>query len=548
MTPDTPPANAVPRPLFGVLPPPCWPEFEDLGGWRPPRHLARLHLPGFAEGLWLRLLAAVRDPVQVFEPVQPGCPRRVAILGSAVLRIRECGRVEPLLLGRDSEGVVRFLRTHERLVGLHPMPYGWGWLDLMRDAAAVELAFIVEQTNLQAQAHEVQQYAKALFAWFRRRLARHADLRWMRRRVAAALALDADAMRLACRLLDAPVCGSIPRLSHYNSALRHKPALLRLEREMPQALPLYTALHDDADFPRSPSPVRALRTVLRRKGIRPATWRLLVSASPRLLLPVRHFYQGDGGDALVDYLHILQDMGLKREPPAWLMWAVLSQAANPGSRLEMLHHSLADSLPAFGHVVRSLEALPEGSVPRADVLRVLDWVGRERPVLDKPRLRAGWPWLRKAGQAWALEQAMALDDTPWPTPVDSLAGFDHWGTPLTSRLALWHEATAMHHCVDNYADACAAGDAMVLSVTHLKRPGERVATALLKRNGRAWALVQLRGFANRDPEPEVERAVQRMVHHLNLIAHFGRTEVFRPCGPRQGATVASAKDPPRAGA
>lgn len=147
----------------------------------------------------------------------------------------------------------------------------------------------------------------------------------------------------------------------------------------------------------------------------------------------------------------------------------------------------------------------------------LHWLGRTRPVLDEPRRHAGWAWLRRQSQAWPREQEAAIDDTLWPNPVESPGGYGCWGEPVTSGLGLWRKARAMHHYVDRFADDCAAGNALVLSMSPLRRRDKCVATALLKRSGRVRAVAQLHPFANRDPGEDVVQAVRDMVHHLTPL-------------------------------
>ena len=73
----------------------------------------------------------------------------------------------------------------------------------------------------------------------------------------------------------------------------------------------------------------------------------------------------------------------------------------------------------------------------------------------------------------------------------------------------------MRHCADNYIDACARGDWLMVS---LRRAGERRALATVAFDVRSEQVTQARisGFANTLVSPQVQQLAQACQHQLQL--------------------------------
>jgi hypothetical protein len=478
-------------------------------GWAPAAHLAHLHVPEIVASLWQRLMAAVRTPSRVFD--RDG-QRVVLVVGIAAVRRQSDGALH-VDVWRECDGRLQWVASDPRTVVLQTMPAAWVWLDLISNAVTFELRWHLCRCGVAFDDADLRVYAHDLFAYFRRHLVRHADLRQMRRRVAAALALDPDAVRIARRIIDVAPGSGPGRLSAYNLVVRHLEACRLLERELPQAVPLYAAFVERGDFPRMAQPAQALRQFLRDQGLGRCTWRLLVKAGPRLMLPLRDFYVGDTGVAMLDYLRILQALGLRRELPSWATWAILSRVANPASRHQGHLRELHRAAALFGHALRSCIALQPA--PVGEFASVLEWLASERPRLDKMQYRAGWPWLVSRTMDWMALRRKEIEAqaASWSTPFVSMPMGARELVALRTVRDLWDEARAMHHCIDDYADHCARGDALVVSVR--SGSGRRSATALYKRQGQRWSLAQVRGVANRCPPREVEGAAKFLEGMLN---------------------------------
>ena len=121
---------------------------------------------------------------------------------------------------------------------------------------------------------------------------------------------------------------------------------------------------------------------------------------------------------------------------------------------------------------------------------------------DANQRRAGWAAIERA---WRREAHRAPGPAVyWPVPFESLERAGLLAVPIGNSGDLWHEGEAMGHCIADYADECAAGRYLALSV---RGPGgERVATMSFHHatDGRRWHCGDCKGRFNRDvTEPPV---------------------------------------------
>jgi hypothetical protein len=290
---------------------------------------------------------------------------------------------------------------------------------------------------------------------------------------------------------------------------------------MPQLVPLYEAFVGRDDFPAAREPAQAVRRFLASHGLGRRVWRLVCRSSPRLLLPVRDFYRGSVDQAVLDYLRILAALGVDHEPPAGLMWDILSRYGNPDARYWSYLCEVDRRRDWISHVARSFTALSAKRQPleRDRLDGVLQWCETCRPAIDKPRRRAGWEWLTRRAQDWLdMKQAeIGAAARRWKPPFDAMSIGRFEMRPVSSVAELWEEARSMHHCADAFVDACARGDTIIVSVRD-RGTARRVATARLEHEEGTWRCRQVRGFANRDPDPRVGPAVDRLSKGLGRVA------------------------------
>lgn len=527
-----PVSEFLPEPAFGSLPRLPWSVQEfcldsrgEVPAWQPAKDLAHLHIPVIVASLWQRLLAAVREPAQV--GIVDG-RRVVQVLGTARLTC-ESGSAFSVKVRRCVDGAMQWVEVPPAEIVVTALPARWIWLGLVRQAAVVELARHLRRDGEPANTAELDRYAVALFDHFRRALVRHADLRVMRQRVSAALALNPDALRIAHRLMNLLPDSGMVRLSYYNTVIRNLEAFKALEREAPQLIPLYSAVVDRPDVDQAVPPAQALRAHLMSADLTPRTWRLVLKAGPRLLLPVRDFYKGEARTAMLDYLRILEALGLDREPSSALIWGILNRFANPGWRFERHIGQIRHVADQFGHAARTFIRLASPAAREQDLAAVLEWMERAKPKLDKSQRRAGWPWLLKNAEAWLSRQRLVLESKGdrWQLPFAKMTIGTCVLQPIDSATGLWDEGRAMHHCVFDYANSCAKGAALIVSARSDADHSRRLATALFAFDGSRWRCEQVRGPLNRDPDQRAVEALRKLTGLMNeQTAH--RQDVARP--------------------
>lgn len=97
---------------------------------------------------------------------------------------------------------------------------------------------------------------------------------------------------------------------------------------------------------------------------------------------------------------------------------------------------------------------------------------------------------------------------PW-LPSGTVDGFNV--AALLNQAELADEGRAMHHCVQQYDHYVRTGKSYIYSI---RRGEKRIATLELKRRGDQYEVAQLRGACNKEPEPEVFRAVRNWIFEM----------------------------------
>jgi hypothetical protein len=85
---------------------------------------------------------------------------------------------------------------------------------------------------------------------------------------------------------------------------------------------------------------------------------------------------------------------------------------------------------------------------------------------------------------------------------------------LTSAFELFKEAWWMHHCSDKFADRCAKGNLLIVSIRKSGR-NRPLATAALRRDDGVWSLEAITGFANALASDEAVRSAYEVLERLN---------------------------------
>jgi hypothetical protein len=490
-----PESDPAPAPVTGPVPA-CWAALLDV------RHINRYYA---------RITSLVEDPVEL---ETRGGSRRVAVLGQAVFEIDANGFVAAYLWDWV-HGEPACLRAADDQISVGDTPYQWSWLDMFRRG------FVVELLHRLGAKDELVPYSHWVFDRFRRKLVAECDLRAMRERVRAALALDPLAMQVARRIRLDCQRSRPATLREYNHAIAHLGAYRTLQKEAPNLVPLYAA-HAAALTTQPPGePAQRLKRYLAgAHGITDATWALAHRMRPRWLHLIRDFHEGDVADATADVLQVMQEVGCRQAPPRWYLWHLLQLFGNDARR----HARYAEFHAPYVRATHRLTALIEAADHeqlrdiREHVYEVLAWIVDDDAQCLRGITRAGWPWFKRHAAEWRThqEKAAAAEPGDWPVPFERFEAGDHAVVALRNHLELVHEARALKHCVDRFHARCASGMHLVLSVRQAGR--ERpLATAWLKHEGGRWWLAQLAGTANSIARPVARRLVTEALRGINAM-------------------------------
>jgi hypothetical protein len=275
---------------------------------------------------------------------------------------------------------------------------------------------------LDAGAATVDAYFKWLSGVIRKAIARHADMRQVRRRIATALDLNTVALRRANCGVPSNYVFHLARGHDYNNAVLMADELDQLEKDAPHLLPLYMAMGNFSDFPSQGEPVQRLKVWLLQNGFTQRDWRYIFSCDRRLILPMRDVYNCTHICAeTLDYLRVVCALGLRHQCPEPLLKTLLTAWGNPAEReAGYLHY--VKKLNVYPHLL-SLATKRFGVVPFAelesDLLLIVRWAREARFMLTKGQRRMGWGWLLKKANAYAdLAQAKErLSSIHWSVPV-----------------------------------------------------------------------------------------------------------------------------------
>jgi len=456
---------------------------------------------------WERFRELVRDPVLIDDSLGV---RRVQVLGAGVFEFAPDGRVSATAWRFAFCEVPRRGAMRDEDVVLDPGPLGRHWLRAAVHGLAAEIPHPLS-LNVKRQ---IARYADWTYERFRSKLTQ-AELRAMREAIRAALPLDPWAVSVARR---AQLEGPPLRAHTYNAVLEHREAVRKLEREAPNLIPLYLLFAGTDGFPPSGEPTRQLKTLFVSEGLSQRLWRALANAEARLAKDFLVFYRGEPRHAVLDFLRVLDMLGTRTVPAKRFLWTLMAHHGTPGKPRGAYAPKVRTARAAWRRLAQLAE---EASDPAARGRReatfheIASWLtSPEFGTPDDVVRRLGWDGFARRAAEWAETRRRSLSGTSWPTPFDCLT-FDNFAVvALASGLDLWNESVAMRHCVDKFADRCAAGELLACSIRRVgvARP---VATAAFVSARNAWQIQEVAGFANGLASAEVDRVVRSAGAWLN---------------------------------
>jgi hypothetical protein len=460
----------------------------------PPEDLSAAHDPALVQLLWSRLIQVVREPTQT---IWTADIRWVLVTGVAVLAFLPDGTVHPYLHAPAEDRSSRLERLDPWNVVLQGCPYRDLWLTALARLARWDVLQHAQQRGVSLSDAQAAGYAQWAFAHFGRQLARHADLRQMRERVARVLAFEPAVVAMAARLPVTTRSDALIFQGAYNHVQRHRTAFDAVAREAPNLLPLFGALCDSFAFPEEGEAVARLRRFLVQiKGLSPRTWRYLCQAGSRVLKPLAEFYGGDVDHAALEHLKLLDQLAVDSQTPPWLVRTVLAGWGDADNRWASYANDVAKHPKLWAHLARTLTKAGPAQIEldKLDLVRrwIFDLPHGVAP--DRQQRAGGWPWLVRQADEWAeVMRQKAAKKAAWSTWTETVS-IGRWTLrPLNSALALWEEALAMRHCAEGFVGRCQSGGSVMFSVSEGTR---RVATALMDKTRRGWRLNQVKCFAN----------------------------------------------------
>ncbi|MCX8113901.1 MAG: hypothetical protein N3D71_02395, partial [Burkholderiaceae bacterium] len=421
------------------------------------------------------------------------------MLGQIVLRFAHDGTITPYLWELGDGPLCN--EVDPDLINLAGMPYGWLWLDRFRDAFEHELTLRLGQRDQRTAA-----YAAWVFRNIRARLRRGESVPKMRRCVADALALDADALAIARRIgLESNPNASV-HMSAYNEVVGHRADYDKLTRECPSLVPLYAVLRDV--LPPKGEPAARLRRHLIDAGVSPATWRVIHHGNGRLLRLLPEFYRRPGPEAAADLMRIVDLLAPSTQPPLWFVRTLLYYFGNFGQRLD----SYYPALQPLAASLRRLMALTEraGSAEigriRERLYAVVTWLHENEAAVSHPQVRkASWRWFEREAEAWEESGRYFArhDPSRWAAPFEQIELDGMTVVALQTPLALWDEGRAMRHCAPQLEVLCRSGGTLVFSI---RRPGRSRPVATMRADfDMVWRLTQVAACANTVAPPAARR-------------------------------------------
>jgi hypothetical protein len=328
----------------------------------------------------------------------------------------------------------------------------------------------------------------------------YVDWNRLRRSLLRFLAPDPLAMSLARRIFD----DDSRTIENFNWVGRHARELALTAVEHPRLLPFLRLASS-----REGSPVANFDRIVADAGMTPSARRKLEEWGFDAL--------SQAGEHVLfnDYLHMLAWIAnlldrLKYSGEADARFCYLAWSAAYGEGPDWYMRAL---LKEVSHPV---DEAPDVDPP-PDFMLTAQWIRSSPPEPDENQKRAGWPWI--VARAREYQTVLdAMDQQPWPIPIDNLCVDECDVVAIRDIGALREEGDEMCNCLSTMADPCRHGRVAVFSI---RRRGERLACFSLVRGegepGAPWKLQQIAGWANCPAGPELIEVALRAAKMLNAI-------------------------------
>lgn len=503
---------------------------QELLAKEPPNALAQAHCAHHLVSFARHVTDIVADPIRRVE-----ADGRVfhAILGVVVYHQEDDGSFTTALWQRPQDDCQSWLVDFYPLeTPILDFPSTGLWHQKL------EQAFVYEAQARLGDQTAGEQWAQWAWSLIRQRIIDPIDLRRLRSRIRAGLALDLQTVSLMrwCHRFDGG--SSRQTVTAYNNYRGTRDVLLQLK----ECSPIFALLArwltmPEADARGSTQASARFKQACLLRGVKPAQWRLLAAPDAPLMplwqIFIREFMRDWHSEPAEDFLRVIAQLKPSHEidPDVWRV--ILSMVGTRASAPESYADNLAPVRNTLGHIIRLLET---GKAPRSRDQRITElheicaWVADTavRQILPRQRKR-GWAFLVRSARTHAEQRrrALELESLQWSVPLHPVTVGDYTAVPLTCGRDLWEESIAMRHCADLYGERCKTGTCLVLSVRDAG--GQRRATIALEQRKGDWALAHAVGPANRQLGKEFDEVIDAT---LSLLCAVDSTRRRSMKGPR----------------
>ena len=480
----------------------------------PPPELQDIYHPKLMDYQWRRLVNVVRNPVQVLT-TSDGF-RALQVLSQTVLLFLPNGLLHAWVWDQDPQRGMQLKRASHDAVALMGRYFEDDWFIRLTELATHEI-----RTHVSFDAHRAYAYAQWTFDVFGKVLAQHADLPWMRSRIKHLMALDPKITEIANQTISSFELPGSLAVSQYNAALRRFAVLNDVGRDSAQLVGLYALMCTHPHFAVNGEPVQRLKHFLKSKGLTQSGWTMVLKLSCSDFDVVRDFYTGSLQHAVVDYLLILDGLGLHEQQPRGLIESVFRAHGAISSEQESLNTLFASQgyLKLAAHVARlhTCGQIQRGDGQIDDIKVVLDWLNTVQKPLTRAQKQGGWSWLLSRAKEWQIDEYLSelAHSNRWSVPFTTLKVGPYVLRALASSHDLLVEGRTMRHCVGSYSSLCASGNSLIVSVS---TTAKAVATAQYRKSGDRWCLHSALGPRNTPLQPKIEYALRAAAQKFGPVS------------------------------
>jgi hypothetical protein len=507
------PTFGMPLDIATMITPLDAPQDGDPRIVAPPPEFIDIYNAQLLGAQWDRLIALVREPVKEIRSSQGF--RAVQVLSQTVLLFLPNGLLHAWVWDSNRERGMHLRRLPHDSVALSGHYFETDWLLRLAELAVLEI-----RTHVCFDEGRACAYGAWTFELFGKVLAEHADISWMRQRTRHSLALGAEVTELAQQTISPLGMQGSVTVAQHNHVRRQLIALMDVCRESPQLIGFYEAMCTHRDFPQDGEPVQRLKRFLKTRGLTLRGWSMVLSLTVDDLAPLYDTYAGDLQSAVLDYVLLLDALGLQGARPTWLIRAILRgngpmPIVNGALKAQFAVHGY---LSFAGHVVRLyLDGSDAPSVDNLQELKlVMEWLSTLRQPLARSQKQGGWTLLLKKARAWEEAEVLRVQSQyeHWSIPFLTLHAAPLTLRGISNARDLGLEGKIMRHCVGSYVSRCAAGESLIFSVL---QAGKHIATAEYRRGAQNWFLHSARGPRNSTLAPTIQLALRNAALNIGLL-------------------------------